>query len=201
MVTNIIKRWIPFAFLATTLCGLVYLAVQQSLRQGANDPQVQMAEDAARAINAGASSTTIIPSDKVTIGTSLAPYLIYYSATNNYLSNLNTATPISGIPIAGNGVLQNGLLPNLPAGVFDYAKANGENRITWQPAPGIRQAIVIVPTNGGYVVAGRSLREVEIREDQAEKEAGAAWIVTLAGLFIIELGIALLESRQMKKNK
>jgi hypothetical protein len=46
----------------------------------------------------------------------------------------------------------------------------------------------------GFVLAGRSLREVEVREDNAELEAGAAWIVTLgaslAAVILVELILA-----------
>ena len=40
---NILRHWFPLAVVATAFCGLVYVAVQQELRQNANDPQIQMA--------------------------------------------------------------------------------------------------------------------------------------------------------------
>ena len=40
---RIITRWVQLAALATALCMLVYLAVQQTGRQIANDPQIQIA--------------------------------------------------------------------------------------------------------------------------------------------------------------
>jgi hypothetical protein len=46
--------YVPVAVLATLCCGLVYALVQQDLRQSANDPQIQMAQDAARALDSGA---------------------------------------------------------------------------------------------------------------------------------------------------
>ena len=39
----------------------------------------------------------------------------------------------------------------------------GEDRLTWQPEPGVRSATVVVHYQGaqaGFVMAGRSLREV-----------------------------------------
>ena len=47
---TMMKTWVPLTIGTTLLCGLVYLATQQSIRQGANDPQIQMAEDAAAAL-------------------------------------------------------------------------------------------------------------------------------------------------------
>jgi hypothetical protein len=46
-IQNILRAWLPIAVVTAAFCGLAYLTVQQSLRQGANDPQIQMAEDAA----------------------------------------------------------------------------------------------------------------------------------------------------------
>jgi hypothetical protein len=70
---------------------------------------------------------------------------------------------------------------------LDYVKQNGEDRVTWQPEAGVRIAAVIEGYGGaapGYVLAGRSLREVEIREDQAEFFAGATWVAAL-GLTLV----------------
>ena len=49
IIFEIIKKWLPLAIATAGLCALVYLTEQQSLRMGANDPQIQMAEDAAAA--------------------------------------------------------------------------------------------------------------------------------------------------------
>lgn len=200
MIYKIIRRWISLAFLATALCGLVYLAVQQSLRQGANDPQIQMAEDAAAQliqspVDIGTSSTLgdIIPAGTVNINESLAPYLVVYDASGN--------------PVAGNGILD-GALPNLPSGVFSYVTTYGEDRFTWQPAPGIRQAVVVVPVAesspnvfNGFTMAGRSLREVEIREENAQFETATVWLFTLGGLLALEIVFAMIEAGWKKKKK
>src|SRR6185295_4920318 len=68
--------WVPFAGVITILCGMVYLTVQQSLRQSANDPQIQMAEDAAGALARGAAEETVLPATQVDIATSLSPFAI-----------------------------------------------------------------------------------------------------------------------------
>jgi hypothetical protein len=39
--------FLPLAVLATCLAGLIYAVIQEDLRTGANDPQQQLAEDAA----------------------------------------------------------------------------------------------------------------------------------------------------------
>ena len=172
-LTNILGHWLPLAVVTTLLCGLVYLAVQQSLRMGANDPQIQMAEDAAVALAAGGTSESVLPVAQVDISTSLAPFLVIYSNT--------------GEPLASSGLLH-GTVPLLPQGVFDYTHQKGEDRVSWQPESGVRVAAVVVAYNGsqpGFVLAGRSLREVEIRESQTEHITGIAWLFTLVGSLIV----------------
>ena len=48
-----LRSIIPLDMAVTLLAGLLYVSVQQVLRQDANDPQIGMAEDAAAALAAG----------------------------------------------------------------------------------------------------------------------------------------------------
>lgn len=168
--SGMIKIWLPMAVISAGLCGLVYLSVQQSLRMGANDPQIQMAEDAANQLNAGTQVESVIPAGKVEISTSLAPFLIIFDE--------------SGKVIASSAVLH-GQIPDYPAGVLDYTKQNGEDRVTWQPEAGVRMATVVMPTLNGFVMAGRSLREVEIRETTVQNICGLALVAIWVGSFIV----------------
>ena len=173
-ISNILRVWLPLAAVTTLLSGLVYLVVQQSLRMGANDPQIQMAEDAATALAAGEAPGSVLPAAQVEISSSLAPFIVIYND--------------SGEPLASSARLH-GAVPALPSGIFDYTRQKGEDRVSWQPEAGVRIAAVVVAYNGaqpGFVLAGRSLREVEIRETQAEQITGIAWLVTLAvSLFVV----------------
>lgn len=174
---SILKHWLPLAAVTTALCGLVYVAVQQGLRQSANDPQIQMAEDAATALGAGETVESLLPTTKIDIAHSLAPFLIVFDD--------------AGKPVASSGLLHD-QLPTLPGGVLDYVSTHGEDRITWQPESGVRIAAVVTNYTGatpGFVLAGRSLREVEKREAQAQFEAGAAWLAALGvSLILVALG-------------
>jgi hypothetical protein len=159
--------FLPLAVLATLTCGLVYTAVQQDLRLGANDPQVRLAEDAARALDAGARPASLVGSAKVDVATSLAPFVVIYDT--------------SGEVLATDGRLD-GHDPVPPPGVLDAARADPPNKVTWQPRAGVRIASVTVPWNGGTVLAGRSLREVERHEDSILLIATAAWAVMMVAL-------------------
>ncbi|HKI77962.1 MAG TPA: hypothetical protein VKA26_05445 [Ignavibacteriaceae bacterium] len=173
---RILKRWIVTAFVSTVLCVLVYASTQQILRQSANDPQIQMAEDAVNAISKGAEISSVIPVANIDIANSLSPFI------NIYNSN--------GDAIAGSGRLY-GNLPVPPHGVFKHTKTNGENRLTWQPERGVRIASVILSysgTNSGFVLAGRSLRETEERESQMLFFSGISLLILLVVSFGLIIG-------------
>src|SRR5262249_30419048 len=119
-------------------------------RSSFNDPQIQLAEDAARALSSGA-PVELPVTNPVDIARSLAVFHVFYDD--------------AGRPLSGTARL-NGTLPNLPAGVFDYVRANHETRISWQPQPGVRSAIVVTRVTGtrsGFIMVGRSMRELELR--------------------------------------
>jgi hypothetical protein len=171
---NIFRIWLPFAVVISAFCLLAYTTVQQALRQGLNDPQLQMAEDTAYALNNGATADSVVTGTKVEMSRSLAPFIDIYDMNGN--------------PTAGSGLL-NDQLPVYPKGALDTAKQNGDNRITWQPNADVRIASVVVPYNDGFVMAGRNMREVEQRETQTELLAGATWLLALiATLGVIVFG-------------
>jgi hypothetical protein len=171
---NIIKRFLPFAVVITAFCALVYASVQQAYRQGADDPQVQMAWDAAYALDHGKTIEEVLPAESIDMDRSLAPFYIIFNSAEQ--------------PVAASGSL-NDSLQTVPEGVLGYAKGNGENRLTWQPQPGTRIAAVIVPYKDGFVLAGRNLREVEVREAQVTQFAGMTWVLALiATLVVIAFG-------------
>jgi hypothetical protein len=171
-------RVIPYgvAFVVVSLiCGFVYSEVQQDFRQSANDPQIQMAEDAAALIARGTQPN--FGADPVEISESLAPYMMIFDSNGNLTQSTATL---------------DGHAPKLPNGVLDWARRNGEDRISWQPRPGVRSALVVVPVKGGaggFVAVGRSMREVEKRIAFAMQGAVAAWVILLAtsfaGIFVV----------------
>jgi len=178
---KIIKKWLPIAVATASLSMLVYLTAQQSLRQGANDPQIQMAEDTAQTLNAGGSIGSVLPADKVEIANSLAPFMMIFDNSGNVL---------------GSSATLHGAVPAYPSGVLDYARKNGEDQVTWQPEAGVRMATVAVRYNNGIVIAGRSLREVEIRETNMENISVAAMFAILAVTLIIVIPDELLSTKK-----
>jgi hypothetical protein len=181
LLKDVLRQWLPIAAVTTAFCALVYVAVQQTLRHGANDPQIQLAEDAAMALERGDAVSTVLPPATVDLAQSLAPFLTIYDETEAVQ--------------ASSGTLHGKAL-RPPAGVFQFVRQHGQERVTWQPAPGVRMAAVVVHLAGarpGFVLAARSLREVEKREAQVASEAGIAWLLVLVmSLILIILGNVIL---------
>jgi hypothetical protein len=176
-------QWMPWAIALTLVFLAIYGVNQQALRQSANDPQIQMAEDTAAAIGAAEPVSFFNSPTKIDISKSLAPYLVIYDA--------------NGAIAASTGML-NGAPLMVPKGVLQSALAGGEDRVTWQPQPGVRSAIVVVPIKGivnGFVVAGRSLRETENREDQIGAITFAAWFISLIAMLIIFFLMEILKDK------
>lgn len=177
--------------IATILALALYAIPQQVLRNGANDPQIQMATDLAAFLGQHGVATGLrqraLPQNgdsKVDMSQSLAPFLIVYND--------------AGQPLDSNAQLD-GHIPAPPPGVFDYVRQHGEERVSWQPVlgsvSGVRVAAVVERVGGvqpGFVLAGRSLREVEVREEQVKQMAGMAWLGMLGLILIGTLGFGWL---------
>ncbi len=149
-----------------------YVVVQQSQRLAANDIPVQMATDTANQLNSGKSPNDFA-SEHVDMGKSLAPFLIIYDKENGHV-------------VFGNGYLD-GQVPTVPYGVLVSSQYSPYNAVTWQPQSGVRIASASVAAGNYYVLAGRSLKEVEARADHLLKLVVLGWFVavlTLAAYFV-----------------
>ncbi len=170
------RTWLPLAAALCILCGLVYVCVQQMYRHGADDPQIQLAEDAARARAAGAAADAVLPGGApVDLAHSAAPWIAVYDA--------------EGRALAASGLLD-GAAPSLPAGLFPLTQRLGRHTVTWMPRREVRMATVLVAVDGGrggFVAAGRSLREVEKRESQTLFFCVSGLLGALAGTLALAL--------------
>jgi hypothetical protein len=185
-LTASILRWIPLAILTVLVSGMVYVAVQQDYRSTADDPQMQMALDARTALMNGATPQSLVPANQVDIAQSLAPYLVIYDTSHQILA-------------ASATVQGDALIP--PSGVFASADTLPMDRITWTPRPGVRSAIVVVRYPGGYVLAGRSLRQIEERESNMEALVGIACGATLVFTFLAVLVTQMVAARMIHERE
>ena len=168
--------WILLSGLATVAVFAAFIFVQQQLRGAANHPQVEMAREAAGRLNAGANPQSVVNGAPVDLASSSDPYLIVVDS--------NGAVLASSAQLEARAVIP-------PPGVFAYVHDHGEDVISWQPAAGVRSAIVVDSFHGGYVVAGRSLSGTE----QAESALGLWAISGWAAAVLLAGGLSLMVQR------
>ena len=167
-----IRSWIALTLLLTTGALGAYIVMQQVERLGANEPQLQLAEDAAAALARGRSPSAVVGPDTVDVAHSLAPFVLVLDD--------------AGAPLASSGQLD-GRAPVPPQGVLAAVRSSGEERVTWAPRPGVRLASVVVRTQGAqgaFVVAARSLRETEQRIATIGRLILAGWLAGALGLTV-----------------
>lgn len=152
--------------IVTIMTGLVYVNVQQVYRSNANDPQIQLANEINTNLKAGRSIERLWP-DSIDIQTGLGVFAALY---DEHAQPLRTSA------------LLDGKIPQVPPGVFDFAKNEGEDRVTWQPRMGVRMALVVIRGNFSpvaYIAVGRSLKEVEVREQNLMKTTAVSWAIMI----------------------
>jgi hypothetical protein len=175
---------LALAAILTLMGGAASLTIDQMLRGGANQPQIDMVNYYVGEIASGEAPADVIPPGYVDLEHSLQPVVIFYDD--------------QGKPGPGTGYLDQ-QPPTPPAGVFDFVRTHGSEKVTWQPRPGVRLASVVQRVNGkhpGFVLAARSLRLVEEQKATLWRMALAIWIITM--LLLIG-GASLLHRAQFNK--
>jgi hypothetical protein len=173
-MTSTYKALFTLAVLLTITLGAVYGIGQQILRQSANDPQIQLAEDWADQIVSGTSPISINMGAFIDPNHSLAPFGIAYDQDGN-IANSSVTAPTT--------MLQ-------PGGVLSAVDAapGHELRFTWQPVSGTRFATVIKRAVFGdktyYVLAARNLREVDRRVDNLAFVTFSTWVAGILLVFV-----------------
>jgi len=172
------------AVVLTLLGAAAAITMQQMLRRGANQPQIDMAQWYAGEISAGEEPGNVIPPGYVDLERSLQPFVIFYDE--------------QGKPGPGTGYLDQSV-PTPPSGVFDFVRRHGSENITWQPRPGVRIASVIRHVNSktnGFILTGRSLRLVEEQESLLRRMVLGGWV---AIMLLLIAGASLLNRAQRTK--
>lgn len=173
--TSIPHYWWVLALTVTILCSGLYAVGQQVMRHSANDPQIQIAEDIAYALEHGGDPHVLAGTNSVEIAQSLSPFVIIYNEDYQMIaSNVRDAQ-----------------VPMIPRGVLEYTKQYGTDRVTWQPAPALRIASVVQHVEsgqGGFVLVGRSLREIESRMEGLFQNVVIGWLLTLALSLLMAIG-------------
>ncbi len=170
--------------LVTLFSGLVYAVMQQNYRMNANDPQIELSGEIADGLSHDQDPASLQPQGAPSdLTKSLSAFFVIYNSTGT---------------VYASSAMLNGKPPLLPAGVFESTALHDEDRLTWQPQPGVRIAAVVNHWKGtkdsGFVVVGRSLREVEKREQSLLMMVVAGWV---ASLIVIGAGGFLLKKKHV----
>lgn len=173
-----VRLWLLSVAIGTGLTVFCFTAVQQALRLGVNEPQSELAEDTAYKLSHGSSPASVVPSTTIDESRSLAPFVTIVDRNNNVLASSGTIGSTVPLP---------------PASSFPDSQKRGSNWFTWQHDDNrLRDATVIVPyssgTTSGYVLAARSMKQVENTIRHIEVLAG----LTLLGVFVAPILILLL---------
>ena len=166
----VVLHTLTMALVLTFVGVIASLTMDQMLRRGADQPQIDMADWYAGEIAAGVAPADVIPPGYVDLERSLQPVVIFYDD--------------QGHPGPGTGYLDQ-KLPALPSGLLDHVRQHGVENVTWQPRHGVRMASVIRRVSGktpGFVLARRSLRLVEDQKSFLHKVAIGVWIILMVSL-------------------
>jgi hypothetical protein len=186
-IKRIFGYWLPLALVTFGVCFFTYIGIQQNYRMDANDPQIEMAQNAARDLENNVPPDAVLPTRHVELSSDLAPFVIVFNGSGEIITSSATL---------------DGQTPTLPNGILAASDATGENRVTWQPRAGVRLATVIKPyrsaSSSGYVLVGRSLHEVEARIDNLTTMFFITLVCALVGslLLIILVEIFLLHPKE-----
>jgi hypothetical protein len=178
LLRNALRFFLPMACVWTLAAGLVVLIQHQALRAQADEPQLQIAEEAALRLAGGADPKSVLPAANIALERSQSSFVTVYDSAGEVVAS---SASLHGAP------------PRMPAGVLDFALLNGGHRLSWQPQPGLRQALVIVPVrsgSAGFVVAGRSLRETERLKLQVLDLALIVWLAGLGACLPVAFAVA-----------
>lgn len=144
-----LRAWLPLAVVITAIFLAIYCSSQYIVRSFAVEEQVKIAADVVRYLNEGGNPMALNANVPVDIEKTLSPYIVFYT--------------LDILPMTSSVVIDNER-PILPFGVYAHVKERGEHRLTWQPKPGLRQAVVLNYLDGptaGYLLVGKSLKEAE----------------------------------------
>jgi hypothetical protein len=169
--------WLAIVGASTLVLGGAYAMVQQSTRLGLDEGPLQGSIFYSQQLKDGTlDPANLSSSSKTDLSAETASFAIITD------SNLH---------VLGSDAELNGQTPLPPKGVFDYAKANGSNTITWQPSDNARLAIRVIPVEistlntKGFLVIGQSLKPAEKRIAVYGQIALVAWAIMLAWVTLI----------------
>jgi hypothetical protein len=169
--------WAAAALLLSAGCLATSVVAQQAGRLGADDVPRALAHRSVDLLAAGADPRAVAAGPAVDLATDSSAFVAVYGPDHHVLASTATL---------------GGVMPPVPAGVLDRAFTSGAGHVTWQPAAGVREAVVTQRWSGaageGVVVAGVGLGPSEHRTGQILAAVSVAWLV---GMVVVTLAAAV----------
>jgi hypothetical protein len=160
--------WLSLMLAGIFTAGCVYIVAQQTIRMGENAPAAAIAYETRIKLENGQAPDQA--TGKTDIRVSLEPFVMIYDAQRKLVATSASYGSESLV---------------IPPGVFDSIDKNGDNRVTWQPKPGLRFATVGIKHADGYIIGCVSLTE-------AEKLINQITLLLLVGSAAYAIGCAIL---------
>src|SRR2546421_254331 len=114
--------------MSTVVSFAIYASVQQTYRSNANDPQIKAAQTISNVMDQGVPADSITgQGDQVDLEKSLSLFISIFDKDGKLVSSTGKLGQDSPTP---------------PSGMFDYLRAHGQERFTWEPQKGVRIAAV-----------------------------------------------------------
>lgn len=161
-----IAIFLVLAVFVTVIFGSIYMSIQQVYRANANDPQVEVVGQVADVVNQNVPLDAIVSdAEQIDMGKSLSLFVMVFDADKQ---------------LAGSSAGLDDQVPTPPTSVFDAADGVEDYRFTWEPKEGVRIAAIMSKIGDkGYVLAGRSLQEIESRESALRQILIIGWAVCI----------------------
>lgn len=169
--------WITAAVAVSVVFATIYVVAQNAQRQWADDAPTRLASE----IEPDPLGYAEAHTEQVDLASSLGSFWVLYDD--------------KGTAIAGTGYLD-GKLAHIPNGVLDAARSSDRNRVSWQPAPGLRFATVEVATDDGVVMAGQSLEPSEDRTATMGILVAVGWLATMLVILAGAVAARLVPQRE-----
>lgn len=169
-----VRLWLAIVGTVTLVMGTTYTLVQQSARLSADDLPLATAQTVKHELEGGAAPADVVPTIKTDLRTDSTIFVTITDANQHVLASNANLDGQSSLP---------------PVGTFDFTKAHGTDRFSWEPTGGVRLAtrMLTYGKDGNYIITGQSLSQAERRIDIYGWLTLAGWVAVLVWTYALML--------------
>lgn len=146
---SLLRVWLAIVGAATLVLGASYAMVQQSARLAADEQPLTALSDAKQKLSEDIAPNEVVPDEETDLREDSSVFVIITDENKKVIAS---------------SALLDGQSPLPTKDVFARAEQAGKDNFTWEPKKGVRHAVSIQKFDdnaGGYILAGKSLKETE----------------------------------------